>query len=35
MRFEWDDEKATANRKKHKVAFDEAQCVLRLSRSDI
>ena len=27
MRFEWDAEKATANRKKHKVTFDEAVSV--------
>jgi len=24
MRFEWDEEKAEANRKKHGVAFEEA-----------
>ena len=27
MRFEWDREKAEANRKKHRVSFDEAASV--------
>jgi hypothetical protein len=27
MRFEWDREKASANRKKHRVSFDEAATV--------
>jgi uncharacterized DUF497 family protein len=27
MRFEWDRSKASANRKKHKVTFDEAASV--------
>ncbi len=29
MKFEWDDEKAEANLKKHGVAFDEARTVFR------
>lgn len=29
MKFEWDPEKAEANLKKHKVAFDEAKTVFR------
>ena len=27
LRFEWDDEKAKVNLKKHKVSFDEAATV--------
>ena len=27
VRFEWDDDKAKANLKKHKVGFDEASTV--------
>jgi uncharacterized DUF497 family protein len=27
MEFEWDEDKAAGNRKKHKVAFDEAATV--------
>jgi uncharacterized DUF497 family protein len=27
MKFEWDEIKATANLKKHKISFDEAQTV--------
>jgi uncharacterized DUF497 family protein len=27
MRFDWDDEKASANVKKHNVTFDEAETV--------
>ena len=27
LRFEWDDQKAAANLKKHKVSFDEAKSV--------
>jgi hypothetical protein len=27
VRFEWDDDKAKTNRKKHKVGFDEASTV--------
>jgi uncharacterized DUF497 family protein len=27
MEFEWDEEKAKANRRKHKVDFDEAATV--------
>ena len=27
IRFEWDENKATANKIKHKVSFDEAQSV--------
>ncbi len=33
MRFEWDDAKAEANRKKHGVSFDEAT-VLFTGRTD-
>ena len=29
VRFEWDEEKARANLKKHKVGFDEASTVFR------
>jgi uncharacterized DUF497 family protein len=29
VKFEWDDEKAEANLKKHGVAFDEAKTVFR------
>ena len=29
MRFEWDASKATANRKKHRITFDEALTVFR------
>lgn len=27
LNFEWDDDKATANLRKHKVSFDEAKTV--------
>ena len=27
LRFEWDDRKDSANRRKHRVSFDEAQTV--------
>ena len=29
MNFEWDEDKGTANFKKHKIAFDEAKTVFR------
>lgn len=33
MRFEWDRDKASTNRKKHKVSFDEAVTVFYDPRS--
>ena len=35
LRFEWDDQKAAANLKKHKVSFDEAKTVFADDRAKL
>ena len=35
LHFEWDDEKATANVKKHGISFEEAKSVFRDERAKL
>lgn len=35
LHFEWDDEKATANAKKHGIGFEEAKSVFRDERAKL
>lgn len=35
LHFEWDDEKATANVKKHGISFEEAESVFRDERAKL
>jgi uncharacterized DUF497 family protein len=35
MKFEWDDAKATANRRKHRVSFEEAMTVFEPADPEI
>jgi uncharacterized DUF497 family protein len=32
LEFEWDEQKATANFRKHRVSFDEAQSVFLMNK---
>ena len=35
LQFEWDDEKATANVRKHGISFEEAKSVFRDERAKL